>query len=182
MKTFITPTFLPEDNTTIYRIHVHGCHWPFETPVDQKIDESSVVVHPFRERPGRLVITMEPATDDGPDTDDWEPANTLELQADRVYDRIMTCSANDKDYLVACILLTWYLIDSQASITHLPNRDLFCLDEAVWAVLAFFRNQNALNGRISEDAKRKYLKCHSEFMVILFIHGVKADSSIYHSK
>jgi len=183
MKTFIVPTFLPKDNTTIYQLHLHGCHWPFETPVVQTVNESSGVVYPFQERPGRHVIMMEPAADDGPDNGDWEPVNTLELQANRVYERIMTCPADSKDYLVALILLTWYLIDSHASITHLPNdHDFFTIDEAVWAVLAFFRNQDALHGRISETAKRRYLKCHSEFMTILFIHGVKADSSIYHFK
>jgi len=182
MKTFIVPAFLPEYNTTIYRIHVNGFHWPFETPVVQKVDESSVVVHPFQDSYGNLVITMEPAVADELD-DGWDSANVLDLEADRVHDTITSCPADSKDYLVACIMLAWHLIDSHASIAHLSNDlNFFSIDVAVWAALAFFRNQDALRGRVSKAAERRYLEIHSEFMTILFIHGVKVHASIYRSK
>jgi len=174
----IAPVFVPKDSTSIYRVWVKGLPEPFEAPRRPlgPFSEGGEAVLPFRDRSGKYVMTMYALS---PEHCRYHEAlrrgaAILEAYATRVFYTIFTHPPDDKDYLIALIMMAWYLADDDASIMRLPDDlDFSNTDTAVWAAVAFIRNMWALEAHLSKDALRKYLDCYCQFVDLLRLHDVR---------
>jgi hypothetical protein len=178
----IWPVFVPKGSTAIYKVWVKGLPEAFEAPLRGvgRCSAGREAVHPFRDHSGKYVMTMYALS---PEHCRYHEAlrrgaAILEAQATRVFYTIFTHPCEDRDHLVALIMMAWYLADDDASIMQLPDDlDFSNTDTAVWAAVAAIRNMWALEAYLSRDALRKYLDCYYQFVDLLRLQDVRLYTS-----